>query len=129
MSHTLDTIRTSFDEEHLVANAGLLLPATLMQRLGMCELLDERVDLGGVAGAANVGLKGSALVAALIVGAKWINDVAVLRAGETATVLGHWVAAASTMGTFLRGVALSRLDTGPVPARSSVEHSIETTAG
>ena len=82
-SHTLDTIRTSFDEEHLVANAGLLLPATLMQRLGVCELLDEHVDLGPVPGAANIGLKGSALVAALIVGAKWINDVAVLRAGET----------------------------------------------
>jgi Transposase DDE domain group 1 len=101
-SHTLDTMRTSFDEEHLVANAGLLLPATLMQRLGVCELLDEHVDLGPVPGAANIGLKGSALVAALIVGAKWINDVAVLRAGESATVLGHWVAAASTMGTFLR---------------------------
>jgi hypothetical protein len=101
-SHTLDTIRTSFDEEHLVANAGLLLPATLMERLGVRGLLDERVHLGGVPGAANVGLKGSALVAALLAGAKWINDVAVLRAGETATVLGHWVAAASTMGTFLR---------------------------
>lgn len=101
-SHTLDAIRTSFDEEHLVANAGLLLPATLMQRLGVRDLLDERVHLGGVPGAANVGLKGSALVAALLTGAKWINDVAVLRAGETAKVLGHWVAAASTMGTFLR---------------------------
>ena len=101
-SHTLDAIRVSFDEEHLVANAGLLLPATLMQRLGVRELLDEHVRLGGVPGAANVGLKGSALVAALLTGAKWINDVAVLRAGETAKVLGHWVAAASTMGTFLR---------------------------
>jgi len=68
----------------------------------VCELLDEHVHLGGVPGAANVGLKGSALVAALLTGAKWINDVAVLRAGETAKVLGHWVAAASTMGTFLR---------------------------
>jgi Transposase DDE domain group 1 len=73
-----------------------------MQRLGVRDLLDEHVDLGGVPGAANVGLKGSALVAALLTGAKWINDVAVLRAGETAKVLGHWVAAASTMGTFLR---------------------------
>jgi Transposase DDE domain group 1 len=100
--HTLDSIRTSFDEEHLVANAGLLLPATLMQRLGVRDLLDEHIDLGGVPGAANVGLKGSALVAALLAGAKWINDVALLRAGETAKVLGHWVAAASTMGTFLR---------------------------
>jgi hypothetical protein len=68
-SHTLDTIRTSFDEEHLVANAGLLLPATLMQRLGVSDLLDEHVDLCGVPGAANVGLKGSALVAALLAGA------------------------------------------------------------
>ena len=101
-SHSLDSMRVSFDEEHLVANAGLLLPATLMQRLGVRELLDEHVHLGGVPGAANVGLKGSALVAALLTGAKWINDVAVLRAGETAKVLGHWVAAASTMGTFLR---------------------------
>jgi hypothetical protein len=101
-SHSLDTIRTSFDDEHLVANAGLLLPATLMRRLGLEELLRERVDLGDVPGRANVGLKGSALVAALLAGAKWISDVAVLRSGETAKLLGHWVAAASTMGTFLR---------------------------
>jgi hypothetical protein len=72
--HTPDSIRTSFDEEHLVANAGLLLPATLMQRLGVRDLLDEHIDLGGVPVAANVGLKGSALVAALLAGAKWIND-------------------------------------------------------
>jgi Transposase DDE domain group 1 len=101
-SHTLEGIRTTFDDKHLVANAGLLLPAILMRRLGLEELLRQRLDLGGVPGRANVGLKGSALVAALLAGAKWISDVAVLRAGETARVLGHWVAAASTMGTFLR---------------------------
>jgi hypothetical protein len=101
-SHTIDAIRTRFDDEHLVANAGLLLPATLMRRLGLEELLPEKVNLGDVPGRANVGLKGSALVAALLVGAKWISDVGVLRAGETARVLGHWVAAASTIGTFLR---------------------------
>jgi hypothetical protein len=44
-SHTLDSIRVSFDEEHLVANTGLLLPATLMQRLGVRDLLDEHVHL------------------------------------------------------------------------------------
>jgi hypothetical protein len=88
-SHSLGTIRTRFDDEHLVANAGLLLPATLMRRLGLEELLRQKVDLGDVPGRANVGLKGSALVAALLT-------------GETAQVPGHWVAAASTMGTFLR---------------------------
>jgi hypothetical protein len=101
-SHSLDKVRTRFDDEHLVGNAGLLLPATLMRRLGLVELLRQKVDLGKVPGRANVGLKGAALVAALLAGAKWINDVAMLRAGETAEVLGHWVAAASTMGTFLR---------------------------
>jgi hypothetical protein len=101
-SHSLDKVRTRFDDEHLVANAGLLLPATLMRRLGLVELLRQKVDLGKVPGRVNVGLKGAALVAALLAGAKWINDVAMLRAGETAEVLGHWVAAASTMGTFLR---------------------------
>jgi hypothetical protein len=101
-SHTLDTIRPAFDDKRLVANAGLLLPATLMQRLGLEKLLRERVDLGDAPGRANVGLKGIALIAALLAGAKWINDLAVLRAGETAKALGQWVAAPSTMGTFLR---------------------------
>jgi hypothetical protein len=101
-SHTVDTIRTTFDDEHLVANAGLLLVATLMQRLGLEQLLREKVDLGAVPGRANVGLKGVSLIAMLLAGGKWIGDVAMLRAGETARVLGHWVAAASTMGTFVR---------------------------
>ena len=69
-SHSLDSIRTSFDEEHLVANAGFLLRATLMRRLGLEEPVGERVDLGDVPGHANVGLKGSALLAALLAGAK-----------------------------------------------------------
>lgn len=112
-SHTLDSIRTSFDDEHLVANAALMLLATVMQAWAWMEqLLRQRVDLGGVLGSANVGLKGVSLIATLLAGGKWIGDVAVLRAGETAKVLGHWVAAASTMGTFLRAF------TGPcAPAR------------
>jgi hypothetical protein len=101
-SHTLDSIRTSFDEQHLVANAGLLLPATLVQRLGLRELIDERVDLGDVPGRAHAGDKVLTVVSALLAGAKWINHVSVLRAGQTTKVLGHWVAAASTIGTFLR---------------------------
>ena len=101
-SHTVDSIRAAFDDERLVANAGLLLPTTLMNRLGLREALNEGVDLGAVPGRANVGLKGAALVAMLLAGGKWIGDVAALRAGETAKTLGHWVAAPSTMGTFLR---------------------------
>ena len=34
-SHTLDQLDTCFDDTHEVANAGLLLAATLAQRLGI----------------------------------------------------------------------------------------------
>ena len=39
-------IRVAFDDHRLVANAGLLLPATLALRLGLGELVDSHVDLG-----------------------------------------------------------------------------------
>ena len=32
-SHTLDQLDTCFDDTHAIANAGLLLPATLAERL------------------------------------------------------------------------------------------------
>ena len=35
------------DDHRLVANAGLLLPATLARHLGLRELVDHRLDLGG----------------------------------------------------------------------------------
>ena len=41
-----DRIRVSFDDHRLVANAGLLLPATLAQHLGLRELVDHHLDLG-----------------------------------------------------------------------------------
>ena len=39
-------IQISFDDHRLVANAGLLLPVTLAQHLGLPELVDNHVDLG-----------------------------------------------------------------------------------
>jgi hypothetical protein len=33
--YTLDQLGTGFDDTHAVANAGLLLPATLAERLGI----------------------------------------------------------------------------------------------
>ena len=46
-----DRIRIVFDDHRLVANAGLLLPATLARHLGLRELVDHHLDLGGGAGA------------------------------------------------------------------------------
>ena len=44
-SHTLAAIETTFDEDNLVANAGLLAPGALAQKLGVAELIDARLVL------------------------------------------------------------------------------------
>jgi hypothetical protein len=98
----LDHVDVVFDDEHAVANAGLLLPATLAERLGLEHAADELVDLGDQPGAAHPGAKILTMVHSLLAGGDCIDDVEVLRAGATSSVLGHRVLAASTVGTFLR---------------------------
>ena len=100
--HGLDRRRVIFDDEHLVASAGLLLPATLAQHLGLRELLDQHVDLGDALGRANVGHKAMTLIHSALAGGDSIDDADALRAGETQSALGHVVLAPSTLGTFLR---------------------------
>ena len=46
----LDRIQIAVDGHHLVNNAGLLLPATLAQRVGLRELVDHHLDLGDAPG-------------------------------------------------------------------------------
>jgi hypothetical protein len=101
-SHSLDRLHTSFDEPQLIAHAGLLLPATLAQHLGLPELFHEHVDLGQAAGHAQVGRKAMTLIASLLAGGDCIEDAAALRAADCAAVLGHAIPAPSTLGTFLR---------------------------
>lgn len=91
-----------FDDQRAVANAGVMLPALLAGRLGIEQLVEERVDLGERPGAANPGRKVMTLVSAMALGADCIEDCDVLRSGQTGAVLGHGVAAPSTLGTFLR---------------------------
>jgi hypothetical protein len=97
-----DATRVVFDDERAVANAGVLLPALLADRLGIEGLIDQMVDLGDRAGAANPGRKVMTLVSAMALGADCIDDCDVLRSGQTRAVLGHGVSAPSTLGTFLR---------------------------
>ena len=87
--HSLDRYDVTFDDEHLVANAGLMLPATLAQHLGLRELFDEHVDLGDAVGRANVGHKAMTLVHSALAGGDSIDDADALRAGATQAVLGH----------------------------------------
>ena len=91
-----------FDDHRLVANAGLLLPATLARHLGLRELVDHHLDLGGAPGRANTGDKMLTLVASALAGGDCIDDADALRAGGTVGVLGCVVKAPSTLGTFLR---------------------------
>ena len=97
-----DRIQIAFDDHRLVANAGLLLPVTLAQHLGLRELVDHHVDLADAPGRANAGDKMLTLVASALAGGDCIDDADVLRTGGTAGAIGCVVKAPSTLGTFLR---------------------------
>ncbi len=96
-SRSLDRVSVTFDDRHAVDHAGLFLAATLGQHLGLGDLLDERVTVGP-----NPAAKTLTLVHSLLAGGDCIDDVDGLRAGSTASVLGHQGVAPSTAGTFLR---------------------------
>ena len=106
-----DQIQITFDDRRLVANAGLLLPATLARHLGLPELVRQRLDLGDAPGRANTSDKMMTLVASALAGGDCIDDADVLRTGGTACTLGGTVKAPSTLGTFLRS-----LPVGPRPS-------------
>lgn len=99
----LDRLKVAFDDVRVVSGAGVALVATLAQRLGLEALAGEVVRLRReLPGAANAGRKVMALLYAMVAGADSIDDTGVLRAGETNRLLGGWVPAPSTLGTFLR---------------------------
>ncbi len=102
VSRAIDRIEVTFDDETLVADAGLIVPATLMVRLGIEALVDQTVRLVGRAGGALPGRKVLTLVAAILAGGSHIDHADRLRAGATEEVLPIRVMAPSTLGTFLR---------------------------
>ena len=55
--HHPDRIQVAFDDHRLVNNAGLILPTTLGQHLGLPQLVDRHLDLGRAPGRANTGDK------------------------------------------------------------------------
>ena len=91
-----DRITVAFDDHRLVANAGLILPATLARHLGLPQLVDRHLDLKDAPGRANTGDKMMALVASALAGGDCIDDAEVLRAGGTAGAIGCVVKAPST---------------------------------
>src|SRR3954451_12011412 len=102
VSQPLDRIEVIFDDDNLVANAGLLLTGTLIDRLELQSLIDETVKLVGRVGGARPGRKVLTLVHSMLAGGSHIDHADVLRSGATAAVVGHRVMAPSTLGAFLR---------------------------
>ena len=99
----LDCVRVDFDDERVVSDAGIVLVATLAGRLGIEALAQRLVRLRrDRPGAQNAGRKLLALVYAMVLGADSIDDCELLRAGRTRRLLGGWLPAPSTLGTFLR---------------------------
>jgi hypothetical protein len=99
----LDGLRVAFDDERAVAHAGVVVVAALADRFQIEALAGRLVRLGrSRPGAANAGRKVMALLFAMVLGADSIDDCEVLRAGRTRRLLGGWLPAPSTLGTFLR---------------------------
>jgi hypothetical protein len=90
----LGQVDVAFDDERSVAGAGLLLPATLVERLGIQQAADQLVDLGDRPGAARPGRKLLTLVHAMVAGGDCVDEVELLRCGSTQAVLGPRVMAA-----------------------------------
>jgi hypothetical protein len=102
-SHSLAAIETTFDEDNLVANAGLLAPGALAQKLGVAELVDTHLKLPADAvGRANGGTKAMTVIGAMLAGGDSIADVDILRAGAGGELFDQG-RAPSTIGTWLRG--------------------------
>jgi hypothetical protein len=106
----LDSVGVVFDEQRLISDAGLLLTATLAERLGIETLVNESVWLDPrLPGACLPGRKVMSLVHGMLAGADSIDDMNVLRAGSTGLILGHRVMAPSTLGTFLRAFTFGHI--------------------
>ncbi|MDE3085744.1 MAG: IS1380 family transposase [Acidobacteriota bacterium] len=92
-----------------MADAGLIVPATLLVHLGLEALVDRLVRLGGRVGGALPGRKVLTLVTAILAGATHIDHADRLRAGATQKILPFRVMAPSTLGTFLRAFTFGHI--------------------
>jgi hypothetical protein len=109
VSRGIDRVKVVFDEPGLVADAGLILVATLVSRLGLEALVDTTVRFTDRAGGFRPGRKVLTLVHAMVAGASHIGHAERLRAGATGGVLGHRVMAPSTLGSFLRAFSFGHV--------------------
>jgi hypothetical protein len=98
--HELAKIHATFDDPHLVSQAGLLPVLALAERAGLGELTAEHVRLSRPCGV-NAQVKIGCLVAGMTAGADSIDDMGLLRHGAMGVLFGG-IRAPSTLGSFLR---------------------------
>jgi hypothetical protein len=116
----VDAIEVAFDDERLVADAGLLLPATLCTRLGAERTIDGPIDRPSDPGiGVGAGAKALSVVFAMLAGADSIDDTDRLRAGATGAVLGLRPRAASTAGKWLRSLGFGQVCASWTPPAGS----------
>jgi DDE family transposase len=126
----LDGVQVKFDDERVVCDAGIAVVATLALRLGIEALAVDLVRLRrDRPGAANAGRKVMALIYAMVLGADSIDDTGVLRAGRTGRLLGGWLPAPSTLGTFLRAFTFGHVRQLDALLGRSIERAWKAGAG
>ena len=87
-----DRFDVRFDDERAVVNAGIVLPVTLGQRLGIERVVDQRIDLGARRAPRGRGRKVLSLVHAMLLGAGSIDDCDGCAPGAPtkSSVTGRW---------------------------------------
>jgi hypothetical protein len=101
--HAAAKTHAAFDDENLIAYAGLVLVMRLAERCGLADLVSEHVRVASPLGA-NTPLKVGSVVAGMVAGADSIEDLDLLRHGGMTKLFGG-VRAPSTLGSFLRCLA------------------------
>jgi hypothetical protein len=98
-SHNLSTVSVRCDEPNLVSGAGLLPAAVLAQKVGLAELVEQRVRLARHG--ANGGTKALTVVGSMLLGGDSVADTALLQAGATGELFDQ-LRSPSTIGSWLR---------------------------
>ena len=98
--HELAKTGATFDDPHLVSQAGLVPVMALAQQAGLDELAGEHVRIARPCGV-NAPVKIACLAAGMAAGADSIEDMDLLRHGAMPALFGG-IRAPSTLGSFLR---------------------------
>jgi hypothetical protein len=116
-----------FDDPNLIGSAGLVPVLGLCDRIGLRELAQDWIGVGGL-GKSNSGAKVMSLVAGMVAGADSIDDLDVLRHGGMDRVFTDWRAPA-TLGQFLRSFKFGHVRQFDAVAARSLVNLVDEVPG